>query len=152
MGGLEKGPPKHIFPPGSVLRAPGGFATLSRPNSPTPSLFNRQAKVSTAVYAVISDRSRQATVRVGDVISCDLNSDLEPGSTVTFDDVLLLSDEGKVTVGKPNVSGAKVTGEVIGETKGEKIVVFRFKRRKNVRVKTGHRQRYTDVKITNITG
>ncbi|MEX1024256.1 MAG: 50S ribosomal protein L21 [Planctomycetota bacterium] len=103
------------------------------------------------MYAVISDRSRQETVRVGDVIACDLNDSLQPGAEITFDDVLLVSDEGNIQLGKPLVAGAKVTGQVLGESKGEKIVVFRFKRRKNVRVKTGHRQRYTDVKITGIT-
>jgi large subunit ribosomal protein L21 len=101
------------------------------------------------VYAIISDRNNQATVRVGDVVTCDL-LDAEPGSTVTFDHVLLVGNEGNVTVGKPTVDGAKVTGEVVGESKGKKLVVFRFKRRKNIRRKTGHRQRYTQVRITGI--
>jgi len=69
---------------------------------------------------------------------------------VTFGEVLLLSDEGNVQVGAPTVKGASVTGEILGMRKGSKLVVFRFKRRKNVRVKRGHRQKYTAVKITSI--
>jgi large subunit ribosomal protein L21 len=103
----------------------------------------------TFVYAIISDRSSQTTVRVGDVVTCDL-MDAEPGSTITFDQVLLIGNEGKITLGKPLVAGAKVTAEVIGMHKGKKLIIFRFKRRKNVRRKTGHRQRYTKVRITGI--
>ena len=104
------------------------------------------------MYAVISDRSNQATVRVGDVIDCDLNTDLTTGDEVTFDRVLMISDEGNVRVGTPTVDGASVTAKVIGDSRGKKLVVFRFKRRKNVRVKRGHRQKYTRVKITGIDG
>ena len=104
------------------------------------------------MYAVIDDRGRQAGVRVGDVVACDLNTDWNVGDTVTFDQVLILSNEGDVKVGSPHVDGASVTGEVLGPTKGKKEVVFRFKRRKNVRVKRGHRQGYTEVKITGIDG
>jgi large subunit ribosomal protein L21 len=102
------------------------------------------------LYAIISDRSRQITVREGDVIQCDSESSFEPGSTITFDNVLLVSNEGNVTIGTPQVEGASVTAEVIRETKGPKLVVFRFKRRKNVRVKRGHRQAYVSVRITGI--
>ena len=104
------------------------------------------------MYAIISDRSNQATVRVGDEILCDLMGDAERGSTITFDEVLLVGGEGGVKIGKPTVAGAKVTGEVVGLHRGEKLVVFRFKRRKNIRVKRGHRQSYTRVRITDITG
>ena len=102
------------------------------------------------MYAVIRDRNNQATVREGDVILCDLMKSAQPGDELTFDEVLLLSNDGDVRVGAPTVDGAKVTGEVVGEEKGDKVVAFRFKRRKNIRVKRGHRQRYTRVKITGI--
>jgi large subunit ribosomal protein L21 len=102
------------------------------------------------VYAIIQDRRRQATVRKGDVLQCDLKSDKKPGDEITFDEVLLVGDEGQVKVGKPILKGAKVTAEVLGEVKGEKVIAFRFKRRKNVRRKRGHRQRYTQVRITAI--
>ena len=103
------------------------------------------------MYAVISDRGRQLLVRAGDVVLCDPEEGREKGSKLVFDRVLLVSNEGEVKVGRPTVEGATVTGEVLGDTKGKKLVVFRFKRRKNVRVKRGHRQRYTRVRITAIS-
>jgi large subunit ribosomal protein L21 len=103
------------------------------------------------MYAIISDRNQQTKVSVGDEILCDL-TDAAPGDTITFDHVLVVGDEGQVRLGKPTVAGAVVTAEVIGEDHGKKIVVFRFRRRKNIRVKNGHRQRYTRVRITGITG
>ncbi len=102
------------------------------------------------MYAVINDRQRQHTVREGDVIVCDTLADVEPGQEITFDQISLLSDEGNVRVGKPTVEGASVTGKVVGPAKGPKLVVFKFKRRKNSRTKRGHRQAYTAVRITSI--
>jgi large subunit ribosomal protein L21 len=102
------------------------------------------------VYAVISDRSRQLAVRVGDVVLLDHSGDWSQDQEVTFDRVLLVSNEGEVKVGAPALEGATVTGVVLGPSKGEKVTVFRFKRRKNVRVKRGHRQRYVRVRITDI--
>jgi large subunit ribosomal protein L21 len=102
------------------------------------------------MYAIIQDRKRQATVRKGDVILCDLNAEKKPGEEITFDEVLLVGDEGQIQIGKPILKGARVTAEVIGEVKGPKVIAFRFKRRKGVRRKRGHRERYTQVKITDI--
>jgi large subunit ribosomal protein L21 len=102
------------------------------------------------VYAVISDRGRQLGVRVGDIVACDPSSGAEKGQELVFDQVLLLTDEGTVRVGTPTLAGASVRGEVLGAFRGPKEVVFRFKRRKNVRVKNGHRQNYVRVKITAI--
>ena len=104
------------------------------------------------MYAVISDRGRQLGVRVGDVVVCDVMKDTDEGAAITFDRVLMLSNEGDVRVGTPTVDGASVEGEVLGNFRGKKNVVFRFKRRKNVRVKNGHRQDYVRVKITGING
>ncbi|MCE9593347.1 MAG: 50S ribosomal protein L21 [Planctomycetes bacterium] len=104
------------------------------------------------MYAVISDRSRQHTVRSGDVILCDLQAEQQVGDKITFDDVLLVSHEGTIKLGHPFVAGASVVGEVLGEKKGDKVIAFRFKRRKNVRRKRGHRQHYTQVKIAEING
>ena len=104
------------------------------------------------MYAVISDRTRQFTVRPGDQILCDLGAARAKGDSVTFSDVLLLGGEGAVKVGKPFLKGASVVGEVLGEAKGDKLVAFRFRRRKNVRVKRGHRQKYTSVRIQEIKG
>ncbi len=80
----------------------------------------------------------------------DWKDGLEAGETLTFDQVLLVSNEGQVTIGTPMVDGASVTAEVIGAAKGPKLTVFRFKRRKNVRVKKGHRQKYVQVRVTGI--
>ena len=104
------------------------------------------------MYAVISDRGRQLLGREGDVVLCDPEEGREQGSKLVFDRVLLVSHEGEVTVGTPTVDGAKVQGEVLGATRGKKSVVFRFKRRKNVRTKNGHRQNYVRVRITGIQG
>ena len=86
------------------------------------------------MYAIINDSNQQSTVRAGDVILCDLKSDSQAGETIIFDQVLLVGDEGTVKVGQPTVEGASVVGEVLGEVKGPKLIAFRFKRRKNVRV------------------
>lgn len=104
------------------------------------------------MFAVITDRSRQIGVRVGDVVACDLNQALKEGETVTFDRVLLVSNEGRVQVGKPTVAGASVSAKVLGAFRGPKTVSMRFKRRKNVRRKQGHREGYTRVEITDIRG
>lgn len=104
------------------------------------------------MYAVILDRSRQHKVRKGDVILCDFDAPKAKGDKVTFNEVLLLSGEGVSKLGKPTVAGASVTGEVLGTEKGDKLVVFRFKRRKNVRKKRGHRQSYTQVRIDEVRG
>ncbi|MDQ6887748.1 MAG: 50S ribosomal protein L21 [Gemmatimonadota bacterium] len=73
------------------------------------------------------------------------------GSSVTFDEVLLGGDGNSVHAGAPLVSGAKVTGEIVRHGKGDKIVIFKFKRRKNYARKQGHRQGFTEVKINDIT-
>ena len=104
------------------------------------------------MYAVINDRQRQHTVREGDVITCDTLAEHEPGQEISFDDVALVSNEGNVRIGKPTLDGVSVKGEIVGPVKGEKLVVFKFKRRKGSRVKRGHRQGYTAVRITSIQG
>ena len=104
------------------------------------------------MYAIINDRGRQTTVREGDVVRLDLQGSAEPGQKITLGEVLLVGDEGTVRIGKPTVAGASVSAEVIGLEKGPKLIAFRFKRRKNVRRKRGHRQKYTEVKITKING
>ena len=102
------------------------------------------------MFAVISDRTRQIGVRVGDVVACDFNGSWKEGDAVTFDRVLLVSNEGNVRLGKPALEGASVQGKVLGNFRGVKTVSMRFKRRKNVRRKQGHREGYTRVEITGI--
>ena len=74
----------------------------------------------------------------------------DPGTKLTFDQVLLTADGDEVKTGQPMVTGAKVLGEIVEHGKERKIYVFKFKRRKNYKRKTGHRQQYTEVKITGL--
>ena len=74
----------------------------------------------------------------------------EPGTKLTFDEVLLASDGETVRAGTPLVKGASVTAEVVAEGKEPKVYVFKFKRRKNYRRKTGHRQHFTEVRVTGL--
>ncbi|MHC4376540.1 MAG: 50S ribosomal protein L21 [Planctomycetota bacterium] len=104
------------------------------------------------MYAVLSDRGNQTTVRVGDVVDLDFMRSAAPGDEITLDRVLLVGGEGGVRVGTPTVEGASVTAVVQGKVRGKKLVAFRFKRRKNIRVKRGHRQDYTRVEIKSIAG
>jgi large subunit ribosomal protein L21 len=101
------------------------------------------------MYAIFRALGKQFRAEKGQTLQLPL-MDAEPGSTITFDEVLLTSDGEKVVAGTPTVKGAKVTGEVVGTAKGDKIYVFKFKRRKNYRRKTGHRQKYTEVRITDL--
>ncbi len=103
------------------------------------------------MYAIIEDNGRQYTVREGEVVDLDLRDATEKESLV-FERVLMVRDENETRVGTPTVSGAKVVATVLGEHKGDKIVVRKFKRRKNYRRKIGHRQRYTRVRIESIEG
>jgi large subunit ribosomal protein L21 len=101
-------------------------------------------------YAIIRTAGFQYRVEPGKTIRIpSLEADV--GSSVTFDEVLLGSDGATVQAGAPLVSGASVTGEVVRHGKGEKIIVFKFKRRKNYARKQGHRQRFTEVRINDIT-
>lgn len=104
------------------------------------------------MFAVISDRTRQIGVRVGDIVACDLNVTWKPGDSITFDRVLLVTNEGHVRLGKPTVEGVSVQAKVLGDFRGVKTVSMRFKRRKNVRKKQGHREGYSRVEITGIQG
>lgn len=103
------------------------------------------------MYAIIEDSGTQIKVTPGDIIDLDRRDLGEKDKTLTFDRVLLVSDGKKpATIGAPYVDGAKVTAEVLDEIKGEKIDVVKFKRRKGYRVKTGHRQRYLRVRISDV--
>ncbi len=75
----------------------------------------------------------------------------EEGSTVTFDKVLLVDNDGKVSIGTPNVEGASITAKVLSHLKGDKVIVFKKKRRKGFRKKNGHRQYLTQVLVEKIT-
>ena len=100
-------------------------------------------------YAIIRTGGKQFRVEPGQKIRIP-SLEAEPGATVTFEDVLLGAADGSVRVGGPTLAGAKVTGEIVRHGKDDKIVVFKFKRRKNYAKKQGHRQKYTEVKIADI--
>jgi large subunit ribosomal protein L21 len=101
------------------------------------------------MYAIFRALGKQFKAEKGKTIRVP-RMEAEPGSKVTFDEVLLTSDGDKIKAGAPLVKGAKVEAEVVGEVKGDKIYVFKFKRRKNYRRKTGHRAKYTELKITDV--
>jgi len=101
------------------------------------------------MYAIFRAQGKQFKAETGKTVRLP-RMEAEPGSKVVFDEVLLTSDGDKIKAGTPTIKGATVTAEVIGEMKGEKIYVFRFKRRKNIRRKTGHRTKFTDVRITGV--
>ena len=100
-------------------------------------------------YAIFQAGGQQFRAEAGDRVKIPLMEG-DPGAKVTFDDVLLTADGDKVKTGQPMVKGAKVVGEIVEHGKADKIYVFRFKRRKNYRRKTGHRQQYTEIKITDL--
>lgn len=101
------------------------------------------------MYAIIESCGKQYKVTEGDVVFFE-KLDAEEGKKVTFDKVILVSDDKKVQVGNPYVKGIKVEGKVVSHGKGKKILVFKYKAKKNYRRTQGHRQPYTKVEITNI--
>ena len=102
------------------------------------------------MYAIFRASGKQFRAEKGKTIRLPL-LDAEAGAKLTFDEVLLSSDGQTIRAGTPLVAGAKVMAEVVGVGKEAKIYVFKFKRRKNYRRKTGHRQKYTEVRITDVT-
>ncbi len=103
------------------------------------------------MYAIIKTGGKQYLVREGDVIRVEkLNT--EEGSVVTFDEVLAINDDESLKVGTPALEGAKVEAKVIKHGKGKKIIVFKYKPKKNYRKKQGHRQPFTQVQISKIIG
>ena len=101
------------------------------------------------MYAIIESCGKQYKVAEGDVVFFE-KLDAEEGKKVTFDKVVLVSEDGKVQVGNPYVKSVKVEGKVVSHGKGKKIIVFKMKAKKNYRRKQGHRQPYTKVEITSI--
>ena len=101
------------------------------------------------MYAIIRSGGKQfraepgKTIRVPSLVA-------EPGDKVTFDDVLVAATDKGLEIGAPGVAGASVTGEVVKHGKDKKIIIFKWKRRKNYRRKAGHRQDFTEVRIDDI--
>ena len=101
------------------------------------------------MYAVIETGGKQYKVQEGDVVFIE-KLEADEGSVVTFEKVLAVSSEGNVTFGSPIVASASVNGKVLGHGKDKKIIIFKYKAKKNYRNKTGHRQPYTKVQIDKI--
>ncbi len=101
-------------------------------------------------YAVIQTGGKQYRVAAGDVIDVD-KLDFEAGKEAKFEEVLLVSDGSKVSIGAPLVSGAAVTAEVVEQFKDDKVIAYKFKRRKGYHRTVGHRSQLTRLKIKAIT-
>ncbi len=103
------------------------------------------------MYAVIQTGGKQYRAEPGQTLWVEKLAG-NAGDKVSFDQVLLVANDGKVAVGKPTVAGAKVSGSIVEQGLGEKLVVFKFRRRKNYVRRNGHRQELTAVKIDSIVG
>ena len=103
------------------------------------------------MYAIVEINGQQFKVEEGKKLFVNHMKDVEAGKTVEFDKVLRVDNEGSVQVGAPTVDGAKVVCEVVNPlVKGEKVIVFKMKRRKDSRKKNGHRQQYTQVEVKSV--
>jgi large subunit ribosomal protein L21 len=97
-------------------------------------------------YAIVEDGGKQYKAVIGESIDVD-RYPLEVGEELDMDRVLLISDGENVKVGKPFIQGAKIQATVVAQVKGPKIIVFRYKAKERIRSKTGHRQKYTRVRV-----
>ena len=102
-------------------------------------------------YAIFEDGSHQFRVREGEIITVD-RRDGDRDSEVICGKVLLIAGEGEPTIGRPVIEGARVIAKYVREFRDKKIVIQKFRRRKNMRRRNGHRQYYTSVQITSIVG
>jgi large subunit ribosomal protein L21 len=102
------------------------------------------------MYAVIKTGGKQHKVSEGDVIAIEkINGD--KGDAIVFDQILMVEKDGDIRIGRPVVEGAKVTGEILTQTKGDKLIVFKMKKRKGFHKKNGHRQQLTSMRIKEIS-
>jgi large subunit ribosomal protein L21 len=102
------------------------------------------------MYAIICDGGRQFKVEEGQLLDIDYRETAETGDKVEFNRILAIGGKSGLTLGRPTVDGAIVSASVIGLEQGEKIYIQKFRRRKNYEVRTGHRQKYTRIKIESI--
>lgn len=103
------------------------------------------------MFAVIASGGKQHRIAEGETLRLE-KMPVAVGDTVEFDEVLVLGDKDDVKIGQPYVDGGRVAAEVLGHYRGDKVQVLKFKRRKGYRRQQGHRQWYTEVKITDISG
>ena len=111
--------------------------------------FGSYFNIEIVMYAIVEIAGQQFKVQKDQKVYVH-RLDAEAGSKIDFDKVLLIEDKGKVNVGAPAVAGAKVTAEVLNHVKGDKVIVFKKKRRKGYKKKNGHRQAFTELSIKGI--
>jgi len=103
------------------------------------------------MYAVFQSGGKQHRVSEGQTVRLE-KIELEIGASVEFDNVLMIADGENINVGAPYIAGGKVTAEVVTQGRGDKVKIVKFRRRKHSRKEQGHRQWFTEVKITGING
>ena len=103
------------------------------------------------MYAIVEIAGQQFKVEAGKKIFVH-RLEAEEGKKVEFDQVLLIEEDGKITIGEPTINEAVVEGMVLDHMRGDKVIVFKKKRKKGYRIKNGHRQNFTQVEILNING
>lgn len=113
--------------------------------------FHLLAKRSLKMYAIIQTGGKQYRVEKGDVIDVELLDTNENGK-IAFNEVLFINDGSNIKIGTPHIAQGIVEGELVQEIKAPKVIAFKYKKRKRIRRKVGHRQRYSRVKITDIIG
>ncbi len=103
------------------------------------------------MYAIVNTGGKQYRVQPGDTVRVEYLPG-DQGDLIELDDVRLLAeDDGAVTIGAPTVDGAKVTAEVVAQGRGKKVIVFKYKAKTRYRRKNGHRQNYTELRVTDIS-
>ena len=103
------------------------------------------------MYAIVEIAGQQFKVEEGKKIFVH-RLEIEEGKKINFDQVLLIEDEGKITIGEPVIKDAFVEGKIVDHMRGDKVIVFKKKRKKGYRIKNGHRQNFTQVEIVSING
>lgn len=103
------------------------------------------------MFAVVDIAGTQEIVRKGDKLQVPLHADMETGKALTFENVLLVADGDKISIGAPIVSGASVAAKIIRHGKSDKVRVVKAHRRKRYRRVKGHRQAFTEIEVTGIT-
>ncbi len=103
-----------------------------------------------ATYAIVQTGGKQYRLQPGDTVRVE-SLPGDEGDLVELEDVRMVSDDGDVTLGTPNIPGAKVTAEILGRGRGKKIIVFKYKAKTRYRRKNGHRQNYTELRVTDIS-
>ena len=103
-----------------------------------------------ATYAIVQTGGKQYRVHAGDTFRVE-SLPGDEGDLIELEDVRMVSEDGDVKLGTPSIAGAKVTAEIIGNGRGKKVIVFKYKAKTRYRRKNGHRQNYTDLRVTDIS-